>query len=483
MLEFYSQIQYALPTMAVIKPFRGIRYNKEKIQNLEKVVSPPYDIIPEDQKQEYLSFSPYNIVRLILPDADGKSDKYSTANNLFNQWLNSDIIRRDECPSIYIYQQIFNINGEDITRTGFICLLKLEDFKTRTVLPHEKTLSAPKEDRLNLMNACPANLSQIFGLYQDTMCQENGSAISQILKKHTSFSPIIDITDTKGEKHKLWAIADKSDIHTIISAMQDKKVFIADGHHRYETALNYKKEMTEKNKNHTGGEPYNFIMMYLCEIDDSGLVVLPTHRLLKDLPEEVIPQEVIPQFNKSTFKQNLSAYFDIIQTNKKNLFEYMEKNRDKHVFGLYMGRGNTSKGEFYALTFNKGLQLQPLANIPDAWKELDVAILHKVIIENVLGITDESVKLQKNIKYTADKEEGISQVDNGSYNLLLLLNPTKLSQIKEISLKGEVMPQKSTYFYPKLLTGLVINKLENIPLVPPAAKLFPLRRGIQGDVE
>ncbi len=462
--------------MAVIKPFRGIRYNKEKTQNMEKVVSPPYDVISEQGKRDYLNSSPYNIVRLILPEPDEENDKYSSARNLFNQWLNSDIIRRDQCLSIYIYQQIFNIAREDITRTGFICLLKLEDFKTGTVLPHEKTLSAPKEDRLKLMNACSANLSQIFGLYQDT-----NYLISQILEKYTSdlptkrvqdiepLQPIIDITDTKEERHKLWAIVDKSDIHTIISTMKDKKVFIADGHHRYETALNYKKQMTEKNQNHRGDEPYNFIMMYLCEMDDSGLVVLPTHRLIKDVPE----------FDKSTFKQNLSTYFDVIRTNKKDLFEYMEKNRDKHVFGLYMGRSNTS-GEFYALTFNKGFQrngLKPLVeeNIPEAWKELDVAILHKVIIENILGITDESVKLQKNINYTAYSEEGIAQVDNGSYELLLFLNPTKLSQIKEISLNGEVMPQKSTYFYPKLITGLVINELTHPnPLLKREGKGSPL---------
>jgi len=434
MLEFYCQIHYALSAMVIIKPFRGARYNKEKIHDLQKVVSPPYDVISEQEKRDYLNSSPYNIIRLILPDPDGENDKYSSARNLLNNWLESDIISRENEPSIYIYQQIFSINGDDITRTGFICLLKLEDFKTGTVLPHEKTLSAPKEDRLKLMSACKANLSQIFGLYQDTKY-----TISQILKKHTSCSPIIDITDTKGEKHKLWAVMNNDDINAIVNAMQDKKVFIADGHHRYETALNYKRKLVETNSSHTGNEPYNFIMMYLCAMDDSGLVVFPTHRLLKDLPE----------FNKSAFRQNLSTYFDVVRTDKKDLFEYMEKNIDKHVFGLYMG-----KGEFYALSLkNKGF------HIPDAWKELDVAILHKVIIENVLGITNEEVKLQKNIKYTADSEEGIRQIDNGSYELLLFLNSTKLSQIKDISLKSEVMPQKSTYFYPKLLTGLVINKL------------------------
>lgn len=429
--------------MAVIKPFRGVRYNKEKIQNLGKVVSPPYDVISEQEKRDYLNSSPWNIIRLILPEPDGGNDKYSSARNLLINWLESDILRIENEPSIYIYQQIFNVDGKDITRTGFICLLKLEDFKQGTILPHEKTLSAPKEDRLKLMNACKANLSQIFGLYQDT-----NTIVPQIIKKITSVSTLIDITDTKGEKHKLWAVTNNGDIDAIVKTMQDKKIFIADGHHRYETALNFKKLMAEKNKNHTGDEFYNFIMMYLCEMDDSGLVVFPTHRLIKDLPEEVIPQ-----FNKSTFKQNLSAYFDVIRTDKEGLFEYMDKNMDNHVFGLYMGGG-----EFYALG-NKGLKPLVQENIPDAWKELDVAILHKIIIENVLGITEEEVKLQKNIKYTADKEEGIRQIDNGSYELLLFLNPTKLSQIKDISLKGEVMPQKSTYFYPKLLTGLVINQL------------------------
>ncbi|MCK5594752.1 DUF1015 domain-containing protein [bacterium] len=425
--------------MAIIKPFRGVRYNKRKILDLEKVVSPPYDVISEQEKRDYLNSSPYNITRLILPDANEKNDKYSSASNLLNNWLESNILNRENEPSIYIYRQIFNVDGENIIRTGFICLLKLEDFKTGTVLPHEKTLSAPKEDRLKLMDACEANLSQIFGLYQDKK-----NTISQILKKCTSCQPIVDITDTKGEKHKLWAVADKDDIDAIVNAMQDKKVFIADGHHRYETALNYKRKLVETNSIHTGNEPYNFIMMYLCAMDDSGLVVFPTHRLLKDLPE----------FNKSAFKQNLSVYFDVIRTDKKALFEYMEKKIDEHVFGLYLG-----DGEFYTLSLNKGSKPLIQESIPDAWKKLDVAILHKVIIENVLGITEKEVKLQKNIKYTADSEEGIRQIDNGSYKLLLFLNSTKLSQIKEISLNGEVMPQKSTYFYPKLLTGLVINKL------------------------
>jgi len=429
--------------MAIIKPFRGVKYNNKKIRNLEKVVSPPYDVISEQEKRDYFNSSPYNITRLILPEPDRENDKYSSAGNLLNQWLNSDILSRDKEPSMYIYQQVFNVAGNNITRTGFICLLKLEEFNLGSVLPHEKTLSAPKEDRFKLMNECKANLSQIFGLYQDT-----NHTIFQMLKKHTSDSPIIDVTDTKGEGHKLWAVSDKDDMNTIVNAIQNEKVFIADGHHRYETALNYKKQMVGKNKNHTGDEPYNFIMMYLCAMNDSGLVVFPTHRLLKDLPE----------FDKSAFKQNLSAYFDVIRTDKKDLFEYMEKNIDKHVFGLYMGRGNTSKGEFYALK-NKGLKPLVQENIPEAWRELDVAILHKVIIEKILGITEEEVKRQKNIKYVSDKEEAISCLDNENYQVVLFLNPTKLSQIEEISLKGEVMPQKSTYFYPKLLTGLVINKL------------------------
>jgi len=276
----------------------------------------------------------------------------------------------------------------------------------------------------------------VFSLFSDKNKKVDG-----ILKKALKGKADIEVKDSDKTVHAVYRIADKKIIDSIQKELSNKKLFIADGHHRYETALNYKKQMVGKNKNHTGDEPYNFIMMYLCAMDDSGLVVFPTHRLLKDLPK----------FNESAFMQNLSAYFDVIITDKKDLFEYMEKNIDKHVFGLYMG-----KAKFYALTLKSTI---PLENIPDAWKELDVAILHKVIIENILGITEKEVKLQKNIKYTADSEEGIRQIDNGFYELLLFLNSTKLSQIKEISLNGEVMPQKSTYFYPKLLTGLVINKL------------------------
>lgn len=425
--------------MAKIYPFRAIRYNQAKVKDLSNVVCPPYDVISSNDQAKYYRQDPYNVVRLILgkdyPDDDPAHNRYARAHEFFVGWLKEGILKQDEEPSIYIYSQRYRLNREAYERCGFICLVRLEDFGQKVVFPHEKTFPKPKEDRLKLIRATRANLSPIFALYQD-----KGRIIPRLLTSCLKSEPLLDLEDKDEVRHRLWAITDMDRIDKIVNQMKRKPIFIADGHHRYETALAFRDEMRAKTKSFTGKEPFNRMMVCLVDMDDKGLIILPTHRLVGGVGKMGI----------RTLKEKLSSNFSVKQSSARTLFSRMRACMDKHVFGMYHRR------KYYLLTLKDEGVLDEVVDPtkPIVWKRLDVTILSSLILEGCLGIRPSD----ENVSYTKDRSQARALVDSGRFELAFFLNPVSSEQVKLIAFAHQLMPPKSTYFYPKLLTGLVINK-------------------------
>ena len=446
--------------MAKIIPFKGILYNKEKIRDMKDVVAPPYDVISPPEQEELYKRHENNVVRLILgkeSDSDTPdNNRYTKAKDSFDSWQKDSILIKDAFPSIYVYSQEYHLGEtegfEKKRRLGFIALSKLENFGEGKIHPHENTLAKPKEDRLKLMQHCNANFSSIFGLFSDP-----SKRIDSVLKDYMRHSPLYDLVDDAGMRHTLWAIRDNRAIKIITSVMSDKQIFIADGHHRYETAINYRNEMRGKLPNFSGEELYNYVMMYFTNTNSEGLSILPIHRLVSNLSD----------FDKKKIVEKAGEFFNIEKlslnesdekTVKQKLFsDIKERGEKEHIFGMYLGND-----EYLLLTLKDEDVLDRLITNSrhPSWKKLDVTILHTLLIEKVLGVSEKNLAEQKNITYTISGDEAIKDVKAGKYQIALFLNPTKIEEVKDVATAGEKMPQKSTFFYPKLITGLVMNKLE-----------------------
>ena len=430
--------------MADIIPFRGLRYNPEKISNLASVVTPPYDIIDESAQARYYAENPANVIRLelglIFPQDSSSNNRYTRAAQYLEKWQEDQTLLAEEKAALYLYQQEFNFRGEKVVRTGFVCGLKLEPYEKGNILPHEETLSKPKADRLQLMRATNSNFSSIFGLYSD----EQKEAEQLLLAEVKEQAPDINIIDEAGETHKIWVIKNEELIERIVALLADRPVYIADGHHRYETALEYYHEMKEQ-----GLQGYDYVMATLVNVFDEGLVVLPTHRLVGN----------IPGFKLDAFMNRLADLFEIELYKDKNIGAFMqelESRGKKHrVFGMYSGK------DIFFLELKNPEQASKL--LPDnksaAWEKLDVALLDNIILDQLLGINDQKRRSQENLAYTRSEEWLMEQIDNRNYQLGFLLNPTRVEEIIAVAQARDKMPQKSTYFYPKLITGLIINNL------------------------
>ena len=446
--------------MAILAPFRGILYNQEKMEDISLVVTPPYDVISKEEQGKYYQRHPNNIIRLDLgkdlPGDNDTTDKYTRSADYLKIWQEDDILVRDDLPSIYYYQQEFTLKREQRkTRKGFIVLVKLEDFSSGVVLPHEKTMTGPKADRLKLMESCNANLSPIFSLYSDPE-----KKIDRIVQERQPVSPFIDFFDDKKTRHQLWKIHDKEIIDKITSAIKELPLFIADGHHRYETALNYAIQMRGKNRSFNGNEAYNYVMMYLSNMDDDGLVILPTHRLLYNLND----------FNPDLFYKKAEEYFYVedfvFNVNNElairgELFTELEKRgQTQHTFGMYLKDAN-----YYSLLTIKNedlLNSRVMDKITPVLRGLDVNILQVFILNGILGISDQNMENQKNVDFIEDGDEAIELVRKDKYQMVFLMNPTRVKQVNEAACARVRMPQKSTFFYPKLPSGLVINSVQGV---------------------
>lgn len=425
--------------MAEIKAFRGLRFT-DKAGSTGEVCCPPYDIISPEQKKQYLAENPHNIIRLELPKtAEDTDEAYGKARAYLNEWLDEEILKCDEKPSIYIYEMVFDALGSSYSVKGYVSLVKLEEFSKGIILPHEETLSKAKEDRFNLMCATGCNFSQIYSLYMD-----DDNKVFMLIDNASKGVPDKQFTDPDGVTHKLWCVSDEAFIADLASKMADKKLYIADGHHRYETALRYKKFVAE-NKQDVGTSEY--VTMMLVNMENSGLVVFPTHRIVRDLEN----------FDVNAVIEKSKDYFDI-ETNLSRTDSTAKLDKaykdGKKAFVLYCD------GKYTLMTLkDTSLMEKLMPTASKALRELDVSVLHTLVLERIFGIDKENMANQKNLTYTRVLDEAIEAVDNGSADCSFILNPTRVSEIRDVALAGEKMPQKSTYFYPKLTTGLVMNKI------------------------
>ncbi len=425
--------------MATIKPFRGIRYNQMKV-TLANVVAPPYDVISPEQQNGYYAKDPLNVIRLIL---GREEDRYASAAKTYSEWQGSDVLLRDLTPSIYPLVQTFKtIEGKQIQRKGFIALCRLEEFEKKIVLPHERTLSKAKEDRFKLFKATKSNFSQVFSLYSDPE-----KKIDQYLDPIHSTYPVIDV-EFEQVQNQLWQISDPMVIDGIASLMESKQVLIADGHHRYETGLAYRELMRSQNPNHTGNELYNYIMMFFTNLDDEGLVIFPTHRVIHSLPE----------YDGGELTAKLQEHFTLQVFPTPQMMMNALKQNSRFAYGFV----SHHSPKFFTATLNDELLLQTLITdeLPVEVKELDVVLLHNHILRNLLGISQEAQDKKLNIHYIQNVHECIDEVASGASQIAFFVNPTKIEQVRAVSKSGNVMPQKSTFFFPKLISGLVLNKME-----------------------
>jgi uncharacterized protein (DUF1015 family) len=440
--------------MAEIRPFKGLRYNSQKIK-LEEVITEPYDRIPPALQEDYYRRNPYNVVRIILGKDDdpehSEKDKYKRAKIYLDEWEKDGLLIREDQNSLYLYEQEFQVKGEKKKRTGIVTRVKLEEFSSRKVLPHEKTFPKHKIDRLNLLRATNTNTGQIFLLYkddQDTVSQAIGRA-----KQEAELGA--EMRDEANIQHRIWIIKNKETILRIQEAMADKVLIIADGHHRYETSLNYQKEILEKAPEAKGDEPFNYIMMTLFKLEDPGVMILPTYRLVKGLDK----------LSDEGIKNLLLRYFEISEvdwpdTSDKSKLEEVQNKilNGTHTFAAYVSQ--FTKFFIFNLKSEDLLEREITEDRSKEWKRLDVAILHSLIIDKLQALSSEPFSLENNVSYIRNLDQGIVKVEQGEFQIIFLMKPVSLNQIREIVENGEVMPQKSTDFFPKLKSGLVMNPLD-----------------------
>ncbi len=432
--------------MAEIAAFRGILYDPRRVVP-ERVLAPPYDVISEDERARLAALDPHNSVRLILPKdrTDGDGDgKYQVAAETLEAWLADGTLRRDDQPALYRYHQMFTLEGQSATRRGFICLIRLHRFDEGVILRHERTLAGPKADRLLLKRACMAHLSQVFGLYSDP-----ARVTDELFAAAERQSPTLEGKTSDGVEQRLWRVTDVPTQQAIVRLLADKKIYIADGHHRYETMLALRDELRARKP---GGPPRSSIefgTIFLSNMDDPSLLVFPTHRVLHGLP----------RFDRDALLDKAKAFFDVESAPVADAPEVRAKlaalGRRGPTFGLL------SDGRVYYLTLRKDAPLSRIAALsgPPVLRELDVSILHAVVIEEILGIDRAAQESQTNLRYIKDTKAALAAAGEPGVQAVFLMNPTPVAQVKAVSDAGEVMPQKSTFFYPKLASGLVINPI------------------------
>lgn len=426
--------------MTKILPFKGIIYNQEKIKDLSRVVCPPYDVISPAAQERYMEADPYNLIHVLLSKDVAKGNKYRSAGKDFRSWLKNKILIQEERPAIYFYSQQYNIQGEKKTRLGFISLLHLAE-NNSGVFRHEHTRREPKEDRLRLLKQVKANLSPIFAIFLD-----NKRIIQRTYQQHIKDNkPFIDLVDDEKTVHKLWKIDSPQILEAIQKSVAAEDIFIADGHHRYEVACVYRDMRREKLAGRfTGEESFNFIMAYFTNTDPRGLTILSTHRLLKLGSSTDIKKLLL----------SIGEYFDVEEVKEKTKFFFlMEKGgRTENLLGMYKDR------RYYLLRL-KNIRIldKMIHDKPKSYRSLDVCILNSIIFDKILGL---GPKEKENLRFSQQASEFIEEVDSDPLCIAFFLNSVKIQQIISVSKDAERMPPKSTYFYPKVLSGLVINKLD-----------------------
>ncbi len=450
--------------MAIIRPFRGLTYNLSFGQEFSRLVAPPYDVISEQEQEEYYRSHPNNVIRLILgKKKTGDTDWdncYTRAADYLRRWEADEILVRGSRPAIYLTSLTYRPQDSAVERTrwGFVALTRIEEEDSGVILPHERTFSAHKDDRLRLLRACNTQLSQIFALYED-----DSNEVLDACKEHINHNPAVSFEFKDGTKHAMWILNDTSLFRQIGEAMRDKTIFIADGHHRYETSRNFRNIMRARYGKRNPNRSYEFVMMYLTNMNDQGLTILPSHRLIK----------WAPGFDLNAFLRKAASWFEIDEiplsshdhhANATAIEkELARKGKKTSAIGFYPNESDCC----YILTLKE--EKRPLMgdDLHPALKELDVLVLSRFLLQKGLGFSLDQLDDEENFHYQSSLSQAIASVEKGLYQMAFFLNPTKIEQVKEVARNFLVMPRKSTYFFPKVISGLVFNKIDPHELIEP----------------
>ena len=426
--------------MATVKPFRPLRYNAAAVGDLSTVVAPPYDVISDSYRDTLYARSPHNVVRLILNPA---ADRYGAAAAAWQEWRRSGVLVRDAQPALCYYVENFALpDGRQCERAGIIGAVRLETFQTGRIRPHERTFARHKEDRMKIMRACRANLSPIFGLYADKQ-----TALDPAREVAASRAADIDLRDDAGERHRVWLLTDPRVISAITEALAPEEIVIADGHHRYETALAYRDQFHAEGQTDPEA-PHNFIMMYLASMSDPGLVILPTHRVVTGAL----------RVDAAEALSRLRRYFALQAFPSSARREFTAHVQAAHGrFGIALA----GRDELLVATLADAAGIEPyVAPLAPSVRRLDVAVLDRVILRGLLDIDCTAAAQDGKLAYTHDDDSALDAVRDGG-QAAFLINPPSMDEVLAVCVAGETMPEKSTYFYPKLLTGLVFHPLDD----------------------
>jgi len=438
--------------MANIKPFRGIRYNQDKIDSIDNVISQPYDRVRYGLQDQYYDLSEYNITRIIKGKeqaGDNGDNVYTRAREYLHRWLEKGVLEREEKPALYVYHQTFPLpDGSEVTRKALITAFELARFDEGIVLPHEKTHAGPKVDRLKLTRATETYFGNIFMLYPDPQ-----NAVDAILDQALEADPDIQAHELyeKDVLHQVWVITDPATIEQVRGKMAAKRnIIIADGHHRYETALTYRDEMREKHPEAPSHAGFNYRMTAMVSMSNPGLTILPTHRLIFDY-QKMTPAEVVEAAREFFRVEEVAGRAEL-----EDKLAEAEADRQVGCLGLV-----THDGMYYLELEDEGIMAELAPDRVEAWRELDVSILHNLIFDHLMDISEEKIDNKENIKYLREPDLGYDDVAEHATSFLFVLNATRIEQVKACTKAGEKMPQKSTDFYPKIITGLAM-----LPIAP-----------------
>jgi uncharacterized protein (DUF1015 family) len=423
---------------ARIEPLHGLLYDQRAVGDLSRVVAPPYDVISEAQQRDLYELSPYNVVRLEL---GRDADRYAAAQATLRDWVSRGVLRRAERPSLFLYTQRFQVEGREFVRTGFVARFRLEDFARGRVLPHEKTFPAAKEDRLKLLAATRTNISSIFGLYSGSQPE-----LDRLRGEVMSRAPLIEADDALGIRNELRTIDAPDEIATAQSALESARVLIADGHHRYETALSYRRER-RATEHPNGLQGFDYTMMTLIACDDPGLVILPTHRIVRRLRPQAM----------ASFAPQARAIFEVKEVGDRAALRNGLVGGGRGTIGIAL-RGDQ---RFFVVRLkDPDTTVRAIPEAPAEVRSLDVTVLHTLIFDQIFSLSAAEIRKGGNLEYTIDANAAVDAVHDGRADGAFLMNPPSITDVERVSDAGTTMPEKSTYFFPKLLTGLVLNPLD-----------------------
>ena len=436
--------------MAEIRPFSGLRYNQSLIKDLSTVICPPYDVISPSLHEDLHNRNNFNFIRLEdaeqFPDDTATNNKYTRTAATLTQWLNQKILVPENMPAVYLHDHYFRLQGKEHVRRGIIARVRLEEWDKMIIRPHEGILSAPKEDRQNLLWALKVNTSPVLMMYQDP-----GRIIATALVREMHKKSVINTTIPEGDKHKVWAITDSTVINLIAGAIENQSFYIADGHHRYTSALTYRREKVAATPGIAPDDAINFVMSTLVDFADSGLIILAPHRLIRGLSKTVLAELVT----------KLGAFFEITEL-AANTHDAWQK-LDTEMFkpdGIRLGFYGSGNDKFYALKLRDTAAIAEMMPSfhSELYRKLDVSVLDHIILENILGLGIDG-RGEARVSFSSDREDAMKRVSQGEYQLVFFLKPVRPELIKMVSDANEKMPRKSTYFYPKAPAGLVVNPL------------------------